>query len=108
MKNEKRAGHADFEGGPMYNGSKREPYVKAIANIVIGVFFATAGILEFFQIQKWEINGGHISMNEGTALLYKLIGKWGILVFMGILGLVFIRKGVLQYRQIKRLQKADF
>ena len=90
-----------FAGDHIYEGTKKEPYARVIVNGLLGLFFAGAGLYQFIRIQKWEAAGGIIEMNDFQQLLYKLLGKWGILGFLLILGCVFFYKAYARWKRIK-------
>lgn len=106
MNNENNNPNPHFAEDHVYEGSKNKPYVNIIAYLIFGLFFITAGIVQFLKLKNWEQKGGTIEMNTATELLYKLGGKWLILAFMLLLGAVIARKGILIWsrtRAYKRL-----
>lgn len=105
MQNETDNNDKNFAQDHIYNGNKKEPYTRAWFDIGIGVIFAVAGIVQFFRLQKWEINGGTIEMNDLTQLLYKFGGKWAILGLLLVVALFFIRRGYIRIKQLKVMER---
>jgi uncharacterized membrane protein YidH (DUF202 family) len=94
-----------FARDNIYNGNKKEPYIKAIGYIVFGLFFAVVGVINFLKLKNWERTGDNFEMNTATALMYKIGGKWFILVFMLVFAIVLLRKGYMLYNRIKMQRK---
>ncbi|MBS0027350.1 hypothetical protein ACTJJ0_12110 [Chitinophaga sp. 22321] len=94
-----------FAEDHIYEGNKREPYSRVIAHALIGLFFAGAGLYQFIRIQQWEVTGGIIEMNKLQQLLYKLVGKWGILAFLLLVAAVFFYKAYARWKRIKMQER---
>ncbi|HVI47864.1 MAG TPA: hypothetical protein VM802_23550 [Chitinophaga sp.] len=94
-----------FVGDHIYEGNRKEPYFRVGINGLIGLFFAGAGFYQFIRIQKWEAAGGIIEMNNFQQLLYRHVGKWGILAFLLLTGAVFFYKAYARWRRIKRQER---
>ncbi|KIO75655.1 hypothetical protein TH53_19410 [Pedobacter lusitanus] len=105
MENETDKNDKHFANDHVYSGNRKEPYIKAISYLLIGVFFITAGIINFIKIRNWEQLKGDFEMNQATELMYSIGGKWLILGFMAVLGFFVLRKGYLQWRRIKAQEK---
>jgi hypothetical protein len=101
----KREDEQHFAGDHIYEGNKKEPYLRAISQLLIGLFFAGAGLFQFFRIQKWEAAGGTIEMNKVQELLYRFAGKWGILAFLLLLGAVFMYRAYARWKRIKAQER---
>ncbi|MGO4293306.1 hypothetical protein [Chitinophaga sp. RAB17] len=105
MKIETEKDDPHFAGDHIYEGNKKEPYSRVIIHLLIGLFFAGAGIYQFIRIQKWEAAGGVIEMNDFQQLLYKHAGKWGILALLLLVGAVFFYKAYARWKRIKMQER---
>jgi hypothetical protein len=105
MENETNQKERHFAEDHIYQGNRREPYIKAISYFVFGLFFITVGIVNFLKLKNWEQAGGTYEMNQATELMHKIGGKWFILAFMVVLGIVIGRKGFVLWKRIKTQER---
>lgn len=101
MKSEKEENDGHFAKDHVYEGNKNEPYIRAISNALVGLAFTGAGIYQFVRIQKWEVAGGIIEMNDLQQLLYKRTGKWGTLAFLLLLAGIFFYRAYVRWKRIR-------
>ncbi len=94
-----------FAADHVYEGNKNEPYARVITNALIGLFFAGAGLYQFIRIQKWEVAGGAIEMNDFQQFIYNRVGKWGVLALLLLLGAVFIYRAYVRWKRIRVQQR---
>ena len=105
MQNQTDKNQENFAEDHIYSVNKKEPYIRAWFNIVIGLIFVVAGTLRFFAIQKWETKGGSIEMDDVTQWVYKFGGKWAILGLILAVGLFFIRRGYIRIKRLKIMER---
>lgn len=76
-------------------------YQTQIAIIVVGISLIIFGIYFFFEIISYEETNQVIQMNRMLRIIYDFGGKYCILVFFEILGIVTLFFGVKQLRELK-------
>lgn len=101
MQNEIEKKEDHFTEDHMYSGNSKEPYIRILFSVLVGLFFVGAGIVQFIKLKNWETTGGRIEVNSVTKMMYELGGKWLILAFLTILGSVFIARGYLHWKRIR-------
>ncbi|HZK79658.1 MAG TPA: hypothetical protein VFC46_01290, partial [Humisphaera sp.] len=63
-------------------------------SILVGVALIAAGLFEYYDLGKWEVEGGRRYMPSLLSLAYHTVGKTGVLIFGIVLGLIMIGIGV--------------
>jgi hypothetical protein len=56
-------------------------------HVLFGVALLIAAIWAYSAITKMETSGGSIRINVILALLYNILGKWGVVGFLSVFGL---------------------
>jgi|GEM_PF-6841003 len=74
------------------------------STIPAGVFLLLLAWYLHHRLSALEITGGTISVNLGIALLYKGLGKWGVVMTSAIPGVVMLIAGI---RNLLRWQDVD-
>ena len=79
-------------------------HYKPLFTFSLGLFLIVLGVGLFAFIHSNEADGVKFQMNEWLMLIYRFLGKYGILGVLGGIGLIYLSIGTYQLR---RQQKAS-
>ncbi len=65
-------------------------------SVLLGLASAAAGVVLFAILAHMEADGGTVRMNWLLVLLYKWLGKWGVLLVLEVVAVVLVATGVRQ------------
>lgn len=69
-----------------------------VANIVFGLIALAGAFWMYTVFAKYEASGGNFSMPRIAAIFYSLVGKWGIVGFVGLIGVGSLWSGFQKWR----------
>ena len=69
-----------------------------VANLVFGVVFIAGAIWMYIAFGNYEASGGRLTMPRIAFAIYKIVGKWGIVIPVGLVGVGSIWSGMKNLR----------
>ena len=86
----------------MYGGKgDNNPKKPLIIAILIAIFVIGVGIWQYFEITRWEQEGGTIEMNRLINFIYDIAGAIGVLLFFVAFGVFMLFSGYNSYKNKK-------
>ena len=86
----------------MYGGKGDiNPKTPLIIAILIAIFVIGVGIWQYFEITRWEQEGGTIEMNRLINFIYDIAGAIGVLLFFVAFGVFMLFSGYNSYKNKK-------
>lgn len=86
----------------MYGGKgDKNPKKPLIIAILIAIFVIGVGIWQYFEITRWEQEGGTVEMNRLINFIYDIAGAIGVLLFFVAFGVFMLFSGYSSYKNKK-------
>ena len=79
----------------------KNPKKPLIIAILIAIFVIGVGIWQYFEITRWEQEGGTIEMNRLINFIYDIAGAIGVLLFFVAFGVFMLFSGYSSYKNKK-------
>src|SRR5262245_41878471 len=84
---------------------KQEPWWIAF---LIGIAMLAGSVFVYFDLTKFELEGGQRRMHWLAVLLYKWLGKWGLVGLMVLIGVALTAYGIVQLcNRLARKEKIE-
>lgn len=94
--------HPDPE---LQTGAALEKYKNWWKTLLLGAAAVVFAVYEYVDLTAFEKTGGTKRMNEFSAILYGLLGKWGVVLVFGGLGLFVVWIGFDEWRKLNRARQ---
>ncbi len=69
-----------------------------VGNIIFGFVMIIAAVWMYSVFAKYEASGGSFSLPRIAVFVYSLVGKWGIVGFIGLIGVGSVWSGIQKWR----------
>lgn len=70
-----------------------------VANLVFGAVFIAGAIWMYMVFSNYEASGGRLTMPRIAFAIYKIVGEWGVVIPVGLVGVGSIWSGIKKLRE---------
>lgn len=71
-----------------------------VANLVFGAAFIAGAIWLYIVFGDYEASGGRLTMPRIAFAIYRIVGKWGIEIPLGLFGVGSLWSGIKKLRNL--------
>jgi len=95
--------YVDFE----YTGkASRQPWRTLILPLILGPLLWWFAWNRYHELDLAEQTGSFIRLTSFEWGLYRLTGKWGFVVFLGAVGVMFVYFGIRHYLRLQKMKNS--